>query len=310
MLKFGILGLMLRLVVETTNRLDKFLVEAFPQHSRSRIAKIIEQGEVLVNSVAERASCKLKAGDVVELEEIGDQDAHDLTPHHRELEVLFEDESLLIVNKPRGLASHPAVSLKEPSLVNVLLGRGNPLSSLAGDFRPGIVHRLDKETTGLMVVAKNDATHAALALLIEKRDVHRRYFAVVAGELEQEKLLIDAPMARHASNRQLMTVNPSGKSAITHVKKIARVLQGTLVGCRLQTGRTHQIRVHMRAIGNPVIGDSLYAPKEYATGPMQLHAGYLAFEHPVTGESVVAFCSPPEDFMAAEFATRQSIEEF
>lgn len=301
---------MLRLIVESPNRLDKFLAEQFPEHSRSRVVKLIDQGLILVNQVVEKSSFKLKPGDVVELEPIEEQDPHDLTPHHQEIEVMFEDEYLLIVNKPRGLASHPAASLKEPSLVNVLLGRGGDLSTLAGEFRPGIVHRLDKDTTGLMVVAKNDATHAALASLIEKRDVHRRYFAVVAGEIEQEKMTIDAPMARHPSNRQLMTVNPEGKSAVTHVKKIARVLQGTLIACRLQTGRTHQIRVHMRAIGNPVIGDILYAPKEYASGPMQLHAGYLAFEHPVTKEQVATYCQPPADFLATDFATRDTIENF
>lgn len=301
---------MLRLIVETQDRLDKFLAAKLPEHSRSKIAKHIDEGMVLVNGSVVKSSHKLREGDVVELSELEETVAHDLTPHSMEIEIVYEDDDLLIVNKPRGLASHPAVSLKEPSLVNVLLARGGKLSSLGGDFRPGIVHRLDKDTTGLMVVAKNDFAHAALAALIEKKEAHRRYFAVVAGEIDQEVFTIDAPIGRNPSNRQQMTVDVHGKRAVTHIKKVARVLHGTLVVCRLETGRTHQIRVHLRAMGHPVIGDTLYAPKEQGSGPMQLHAGYLAIVQPRTGEPIAAYCQPPEDFHGRDFATREVIESF
>ena len=301
---------MLRLIVETEDRLDKFLAAEFPDHSRSKIVKHIEDGQVTVNEKNERSSFKLKAGDVVELSELAETVAHNLTPFAMEIEVVYEDDDLMIVNKPRGLASHPAASLKEPSRVNVLLARGGPLSSMGGDFRPGIVHRLDKDTTGLMVVAKNDLAHAALASLIERKEAHRRYFAVVAGEVERDAFTIDAPITRNPSHRQQMTVDMGGRRAVTHVHKVARLVQGTLVACRLETGRTHQIRVHLLALGHPVFGDKLYAPKEWRSGSMQLHAAYLAITHPRTGEPIVAFAPPPADFHGSEFATREVIEDF
>jgi 23S rRNA pseudouridine1911/1915/1917 synthase len=161
-----------------------------------------------------------------------------------------------------------------------------------------------------MVVAKNDFAHAALALTIEKKEAQRRYFAVVAGDVEREIYTIDAPIARNQSNRQQMTVDPKGKRAVTHVRKVMRLLQGTLVACKLDTGRTHQIRVHLKALGNPIMGDYLYAPREWRVGTMQLHAAYLAVPHPRTGDLVVAYVNPPEDFAGREFATREIIESF
>ncbi|MBI1332782.1 MAG: RluA family pseudouridine synthase [Armatimonadetes bacterium] len=301
---------MLRLTVDSLDRLDKFLAARFPDHSRSKIAKHIEEGKVLVNGNGEKSSFKLRIGDVVEMEELSETEAHDLTPFAMEIEIVYEDDDMLIVNKPRGLAAHPAASLREPSLVNVLLARGGELSTIGGEFRPGIVHRLDKDTTGLMVVAKNDFAHAALAAMIEKKEAHRRYFAVVAGEVDRDVFTVDAPIARNPANRQQMTVDVHGKRAVTHVKKVARLVQGTLVACRLETGRTHQIRVHLRALGHPVLGDSLYAPKEQSVGPMQLHAAYLAVVQPRTGEPVAAYAMPPEDFSGREFAARDVIEGF
>jgi 23S rRNA pseudouridine1911/1915/1917 synthase len=160
-----------------------------------------------------------------------------------------------------------------------------------------------------MVVAKTDAAHVSLAQQIEKKTAQRRYFAVVAGEIDRDKFTIDAPMARNQSNRQLMTVDPQGKPAVTHVQRVMRVTQGTMVACRLETGRTHQIRVHLRALGHPIMGDELYAPKEFRSGPMQLHAAYLAVSHPVTNEPVVAFVGPPVDFYGYEFATRKWVDD-
>lgn len=298
------------LIADRADRLDRFLARMLPQFSRSKLVKLVDQGLVLVDGEVVKAAFQLSEGMEVELDEPEQAEAHDLTPADIPLDVVYEDEALLVVNKPRGLASHPALSLKEPSLVNALLFRSHSLSQAGGDFRPGIVHRLDKETTGLMVVAKTDEAHAALAKQIETKTAGRRYFAVVAGDPQQERFQINAPMARDKKDRIKMAVDPLGKEAVTDVKVVARVEVGTLLALKLQTGRTHQIRVHLRAVGLPVFGDSMYAPRDFASGPLQLHAGYLAFDHPLTGRRLVTFAEPPSDFRVRELATRDVIEEF
>jgi len=276
-------------------RLDKYLARMLPQHSRTKLAKLVDDKGVLVNGKPPKPSLLLTPGDTVDVTaEPEEASAHDLTPVQMDLDVLYEDDALLVVNKPRGLATHPAVTLKEPSLVNVLLARGG-LSSGSESFRPGIVHRLDKETTGLLVVAKTDAAHVRLARQIAEKSADRRYVAVVQGELDQDLFKVDAPIARDRSNRLRMAVDAKGKSAITHVKKIGRADAGDVVVARLETGRTHQIRVHLRAIGHPVIGDSLYNPQKSSL-PLQLHAAYLSFDHPVTGERISVYVDPPTDF--------------
>jgi 23S rRNA pseudouridine1911/1915/1917 synthase len=295
---------------ESADRIDKYLATLLPEHSRSKLAKLVDDGMVLVHGQPVRSSFKLKVGDVITIPDIPESESHDLTPFPMDLEVLYEDEDLMLINKPRGLASHPATSLKEPSLVNVLLARGGSLSTAGGEFRPGIVHRLDKDTTGVMVIAKKDAAHAHLAGQIEKKSAERRYFAVVAGEVDRERFTIDAPMARSKVNRQLMAVDMHGKPAITHVKTVARLVQGTFVACRLETGRTHQIRVHLSALGHPVLGDSLYAPKEWQGMPMQLHAAYMKIAHPVTGEEIEVYCDPPDDFLGVSFANEAIVKNW
>ncbi len=296
--------------VDQKERLDKFLAQMLPEHSRTRLAKIVESGLVLVNGVAQKPSFALQPGMSVSIPELGPTEVHDLTPAYIPLEILFEDESLLVVNKPRGLAAHPAASLKEPSLVNALLARNTSLSQTAGSFRPGIVHRLDKETTGLMVVAKTDKAHVLLAKQMETKTAERRYFAVVAGDIEQTHFKIDGPIARDKHNRLLMTVDPNGKHAVTYIKRIARCTQGILVGARLETGRTHQIRVHLRAVGHPILGDKVYAPREFGSGPMQLHAAYLAFDHPVSGERIAIYADPDDSFYGRDFVSRKHLEDF
>jgi 23S rRNA pseudouridine1911/1915/1917 synthase len=298
------------LVAEEKERLDRFLARMLPEHSRTKLAKLVESGEVLVDGRVQKPSFALEPGMVVSLDEPEEAAAHDLTPADIALDIIFEDEAMLVVNKPRGLAAHPAISLKEPSLVNALLGRNTELSGVGESFRPGIVHRLDKETTGLMVVAKTDQAHVALAKQMETKTAERRYVAVVAGRVEQEQFRVDAPIARHRQNRLLMAVDPEGKTAITHVKRLARLERGTLVGCKLETGRTHQIRVHLRAIGHPVLGDTLYAPKEFAVGVLQLHAAFLGLEHPVRGERVEFYAPPPADFNGADLVSRDVLDPF
>jgi 23S rRNA pseudouridine1911/1915/1917 synthase len=297
-------------LAEAPERLDRFLARLLPQHSRTKLAKLISDGGVLVDGQVQKPAFMLEAGMTVALEELAESAPHDLTPAAIGLDIVYEDDDLLVVNKPRGLASHPATSLKEPSLVNALLSRSHSLSQTGGSFRPGIVHRLDKETTGLMVVAKNDESHVSLAKQIESKSAERRYVAVVAGDVDREVFSINAPMARDKKDRIKMAVDCRGKEAVTHVKRLARLDRGTLITVRLETGRTHQIRVHLRAVGHPVLGDHIYAPKELAGGPLQLHAAYLALDHPRTGERIAVYASPPTDFAGVEFVTRASVEDF
>lgn len=281
-----------------------------PRHSRSKLAQLIAAGEVRVNGAATKPSHELKPGDAIEVLSEPAPERHNLEPADIPLNVLYEDAQLMVVDKPRGLAVHPAPSLKEPSLVNALLARDVQLSGAAGEFRPGIVHRLDKETTGLILVAKTDQAHAALARQIEHKTAERRYVAVVAGDLSQERFTIDAPIGRDEHYRVKMAVVQTGKPAVTHVKRIARLNAGTLLVARLETGRTHQIRVHLRAIGHPVLGDKLYAPKEFQTLPMQLHAAFVAFDHPATGERLSFYADPPEGFEGRELVHRAAVDPF
>jgi len=297
-------------IVDRKDRLDKYLARMLPEYSRTRLVKIVDSGLVLVDGLTQKPSFALQPGMAVVLDDPGPSEVHDLTPADIPLEILFEDEALLVVNKPRGLAAHPAASLKEPSLVNALLARNISLSQTAGSFRPGIVHRLDKETTGLMVVAKTDRAHVNLAKQMETKTAERRYFAVVAGDIEQDKFKVDGPIARDKHNRLLMTIDASGKHAVTYIKRIARLTQGVLVGARLETGRTHQIRVHLRAVGHPILGDKIYAPREYGWGPMQLHAAYLAFDHPYSGERIAVYAEPDSSFFGKDFVHRKDLEDF
>lgn len=291
-------------------RLDKFLARMLPEHSRTKLAKLASEGQVLVNGKSERASFELSPGLEVALDQPAEAEAHDLSPADIPLDVRYEDESLLVINKPRGLAVHPAASLKEPSMVNALLSRAHGLSQAGGSFRPGIVHRLDKDTTGLIIVAKTDAAHVNLAKQIEKKTAERRYVAVAGGRLDREQLTIDAAIARNKANRLKMAIDAHGKPAITHVRKLATIPAGLLLAVRLETGRTHQIRVHLMAIGLPVIGDILYAPKDYRQGPLQLHAAYLSFAHPVTGKKIDVYAEPPEDFFGRDQVSRENVADW
>ena len=285
-------------IAEETERLDRFLARRLPEHSRTKLVRMIDAGEVLVDGRTQKSSLKLEPGMRIELPEPADKPAHDLTPADIPLDVVYEDDVLLVVNKPRGLASHPAASLNEPSLVNALLARGTRLSEVGEAFRPGIVHRLDRDTTGLMVVAKTDAAHVALARQIEGKTAERRYLALVAGNVERDRFVIDMPIGRDPRHRTRMGIVPDGKPSRTHVKRVARVDAGTLLACRLETGRTHQIRVHLAYHAMPVLGDALYAPKAVAEGPLQLHAAYLAIDHPVDGRRLAFHARPDEEFLA------------
>lgn len=280
-------------------RLDRFLADRMPEHSRAKIAAWISEGGVRVEGRTEKPSFRLKPGLTVEVDAMPEADPHDLTPADIPISILWEDDDLLVVDKPRGLATHPAPSLKEPSLVNALLGRTGNLSAAAGEYRPGIVHRLDKETTGLLVVAKNDSAHAALSEQFAARSAVRRYVAWIGGNVGRESFRVEAPIGRDPKDRMRMAVVPGGKPAATVARRLRLAGREALVSLKLETGRTHQIRVHLAFAGCPVYGDALYAPKSMRDGPLQLHAAILGVRHPRTGETLIAYTPPPEDFRLA-----------
>lgn len=295
-------------VVEEPTRLDRFLAGQMPEHSRSKLARLVDEGLARVDGLPRKPGFGLKPGMVVAIEEVGESEPHRLEPVAIPLDVVHEDDDLLVVNKPRGLASHPAPSQRSWTLVNALLGRGHELSGVAGTFRPGIVHRLDKETTGLMVVAKNDRAHRLLAEQIQDKRAERRYVCVLRGAPDQPRFIVDAPIGLDPVHRKRRAVRPDGKPAVTHFRKLERLDEGALVAARLETGRTHQIRVHAAAIGHPVLGDRVYGPDPAPDCAIQLHAAFLAFAHPSTGAPCAFFVVPPEDFAGWDHVSLDSVE--
>jgi len=298
----------------TTERLDRFLADQLAI-SRTHAARLI--AEKLVTSAGRplRASALLERGAEVTVELPPDAPPRTYAPAHAELQFVYEDEHLAVLDKPAGLVVHPGPGHWDDSLVNVLVGRGTPLSEGSSEGRPGIVHRLDRDTSGLLVVAKTDAAHRRLATAIEHRQVSRVYAALVWGHLRKSSVDIEAPIARNPKDRKRMTVADGGRHAITHAAVVARFGIADLVRVRLGTGRTHQIRVHLAHIGHPVVGDREYAfggsrrvtPSERrsaerleALAPRQLlHAAALAFTHPVTGAKVALTSEWPADLRPA-----------
>lgn len=284
-------------VADHTERFDRYLHDIWPDCSRAKIARWISDGVVTVNGEVRKASFPIKVGMEIAWDELPDREPHNLTPSDIPIPIIFEDASFMVVNKPRGMATHPAPGLKEATLVNALLGRQESrLSTGSAEFRPGIVHRLDKETTGLLMVAKSDTAHEALAKQIEEKSALRRYLGICQGALPEPRLRIEAPIARDVHDRRKMAVHPKGKPAVTHILRLRHDSTSSLFAAQLETGRTHQIRVHLQAAGYPIIGDASYARGDWAKGPMQLHAAMLSVNHPDTGERLTFHVDPPEDF--------------
>lgn len=268
------------------SRLDAFLALNLEGKTRSAVQKLMDQGKVLVNGKAGRKNDKVKPGDSIRVE-IPEPEPLELLPQDIPLDIVYEDEHLLVVNKPKGMVVHPAPGNPDGTLVNALLYHcGQSLSGINGVIRPGIVHRIDKDTSGLLMVAKNDLAHQSLAAQIAAHTFTRMYNTVVYGNLKTDEGTISAPIARHPTDRKKMAVVPGGREAVTHYQALERLPGFTLVECRLETGRTHQIRVHMAHIGHPVAGDPVYGPKKCITSlnGQCLHARLLGFVHPATGE--------------------------
>lgn len=270
-----------------TGRIDKALSLRLTNYSRSQIQQWLKDQAVEVNGQVVRSNYKVKQGDQVEII-IPEPEVLDVLPENIPLEIVYEDEDVLVINKPQGMVVHPSAGHATGTLVNGLLYHIKDLSSINGVIRPGIVHRIDKDTSGLLMVAKNDRAHIALAEQLKDKTSLRKYVALVHGEIPHDKGEIDAPIGRSKADRKMQAVIEGGKPAVTHFEVIEHLDQYTLVSLQLETGRTHQIRVHMKYIGYPVAGDPLYGPRKTLAGKGQfLHAQMLGFKHPRTGEMMV-----------------------
>ncbi|AIK36720.1 MULTISPECIES: RluA family pseudouridine synthase [Bacillus] len=271
---------------QKSERIDKFLAGVNNEWSRSQVQQWIKDGVVTVNGNDIKGNYKVKVNDEIAVA-IPDPEELDILPEDMNLEIYYEDADVLVVNKPRGMVVHPAPGHTSGTLVNGLMHHCTDLSGINGVMRPGIVHRIDKDTSGLLMVAKNDMAHESLVNQLVAKTVTRRYKAIVHGVIPHDKGTIDAPIGRDKKDRQSMTVDENGKHAVTHFQVLERFKDFTLVECRLETGRTHQIRVHMKYIGYPLAGDPKYGPKKTLDiNGQALHAGILGFDHPRTGEYI------------------------
>ena len=280
-------------------RLDAFLARSVPELTRSAAQKLLEEGCVLLNGKKGKKNDKLNLGDTVSVT-IPDAKPVDIAPVEMDLDIVYEDEDVVVINKPKGLVVHPAAGHQNDTLVNGLLhAMGDDLSGINGELRPGIVHRIDKDTSGLLAVAKNDFAHRMLASQLKDHTMARTYEAIVCGSFREDSGTVDAPIGRHPTDRKKMCVTPrNSKEAVTHWEVVARYRGYTHIRCRLETGRTHQIRVHMAHIGHPILGDTVYGHKKPELGQDSqcLHAGALCFRHPRDLRPVMVFAPMPAYF--------------
>ena len=280
-------------------RLDAFLSRQGDNLSRSAAQKLIEAGAVRLNGKVPKKNDRLNLGDTVEYS-LPEPKEVDITPKDIPLEIVYEDEDVAVINKPKGLVVHPAAGHQDDTLVNGLLyAMGDSLSGINGELRPGIVHRIDKDTSGLLAIAKNDLAHTVLASQLKDHSMARTYEAIVCGSFREDSGTVDAPIGRHPTDRKKMCVTQrNSKPAVTHWEVVERFRGYTHIRCRLETGRTHQIRVHMAYIGHPILGDTVYGHKKPELGQSSqcLHAGALCFRHPRDGRPVLVFAPLPDYF--------------
>lgn len=269
-------------------RIDKYLSDCMEDLSRSYLQKLLKDGKVSVNGAPVKSNYKVSAGAVISLE-VPEAVEPEIVPEQMELDILYEDKDIILINKPKGMVVHPAAGHYTGTLVNGLMAHcREDLSGINGVMRPGIVHRIDMDTTGVLIVCKNDASHNAVAEQLKVHSITRKYYAVVHGVIKEESGTVNAPIGRHPVDRKKMCINEkNGKEAVTHYRVLRRYRRFSYVECQLETGRTHQIRVHMASIGHPLLGDQVYGPARCPFAGLQgqtLHAGVLGIIHPATGE--------------------------
>jgi len=280
-------------------RLDSVVASLSEGQSRSYLKNLIKEGSVLLNGKVSKPSTKVHENDIIKLV-LPEKIVPDILPENIPLDILYEDEDVLVVNKPKGMVVHPAPGHYSGTLVNAVMYHcGDSLSGINGVMRPGIVHRIDRDTTGSVIICKNDAAHASIAAQLQEHTIVRRYFAILYDNIAEDEFTVDRPLGRDPKDRKRMAVRSDGKRAVTHCKVLRRYGQYTYVECRLETGRTHQIRVHMAYVHHPLLGDEVYAGKRkspFVTQGQCLHAGALGFVHPRTGEYIETIAPLPQYF--------------
>lgn len=285
---------------EIGERIDKVLSRHFEEYTRSFLQKMFDTSNVSINGKPSKPAYKIKAGDIIDLS-IPEPETVNIAAENIPLDIVYEDDDIVIINKPKNMVVHPAPGHYTGTLVNALMYHfGDELSTINGEFRPGIVHRIDMDTTGLLVVCKNDNAHKSLSEQLNTHSITRKYYAIVYNNIKEDEGIVDKPIGRHPDDRKKMAINyKNGRNAVTHYKVLKRLKnQFTFIECQLETGRTHQIRVHMASINHPVLGDCLYGPRNvpYRLDGQTLHAGVLGFIHPATGEYVEFSCPLPKYF--------------
>ena len=290
-----------KLVVDLDNvRLDAYIAKKREDLSRVMVQKLIENGNVLVDGKKRKISYKVQVGEVIELD-IPEAKETGIKAEDIPLDIVYEDEDIIVVNKPKGMVVHPANGNPDGTLVNAIMAHcKGSLSGIGGEIRPGIVHRLDKDTSGLLIVAKNDKAHINMSEQIKNREVKKIYIALVRGVVPENEATINMPIGRSTKDRKKMAVRKDGKEAITHFKVLKRYANYTLLEVKIDTGRTHQIRVHMAEIGHPVVGDMVYSngKNEFGVQGQMLHAKSLDFKHPITGKQMHLEAEVPEGFVS------------
>ncbi|AYW48572.1 RluA family pseudouridine synthase [Tetragenococcus osmophilus] len=295
-------------ITNEQGRIDKVLSERLSSYSRSQIQQWVKDGEVLVNGQKVKANYKVQSNDHFTVH-IPEDKPLEAKACDIPIEIVYQDQDVAVVNKPQGMVVHPSQGHPNHTLVNALLFHLDHLSGINGVIRPGIVHRIDKDTSGLLMIAKNDRSHASLAQQLQEKTILREYTALVHGNIKHQKGTITAPIGRSNTNRKMQAVVDNGKFAVTHFSVIERFSDFTLIKLQLETGRTHQIRVHMKYIGYPIAGDPVYGPKKtLASNGQFLHAGTLGFTHPTSGEQLTFEAPLPENFKKTLANLRQPID--
>jgi 23S rRNA pseudouridine1911/1915/1917 synthase len=283
---------------EKGKRLDAYIASKCDNITRTSAERLIKSGEILVNAKEQKVAYKINEGDIITIKKSEPKEIK-LKAQNIPIDIIYEDKDIIIVNKPKGMVVHPANGNLDGTLVNAIMAIcKDSLSGIGGEIRPGIVHRLDKDTSGLLIVAKNDVAHVNMSEQIKKHEVKKTYIALVRGIIKENEATIDMPIGRSTSDRKKMSVNKKGKNAVTHIKVIKRYNKYTLIEVNIETGRTHQIRVHLSHIGYPIIGDYTYSngKNEFGVEGQCLHAERLEFKHPVTGEKMKFEAPLPQYF--------------